>query len=205
MCDIKCSVRGARGKHESNGDSSKADQMSTPSNNAEVASRFASIAQEFCSAIDYAPKLDRTELLLQIYRILPQLISGAISLPNVELKEDESQEEESSRSQTRVGLRLSDAHWSQLDEFLKAKLGNLNLYWEVWDPTKDNEAIHGSLADDFADIYRDLKEGLNLSEAHRALPEDNIWHWRFGYYSHWGKHAIDALRTIHFLLEETLS
>jgi hypothetical protein len=30
-------------------------------------------------------------------------------------------------------------------------------------------------------------------------------HWSLGYYSHWGKHAIDALRTIHFLLEEKLS
>jgi len=61
------------------------------------------------------------------------------------------------------------------------------------------------LADDFADIYRDLKEGLNLNESHEASPEDNIWHWRLGYYSHWGKHAIDAVRTIHFLLEETLN
>ncbi len=179
--------------------------MSTSLNNAEVANRFASVAHEFCSAIDSAPNLDRIELLVQVYRILPQLISEAISLPNMELNDDESQEEESRKSQARARLRLSDAQWGQLYEFLKVKLGDFNLYWEVWDPTKDNEAIHGSLADDFADIYRDLKEGLNLSEAHQSLPEDNIWHWRFGYYSHWGKHAIDALRTIHFLLEETLS
>jgi hypothetical protein len=36
-------------------------------------------------------------------------------------------------------------------------------------------------------------------------PNDILWKWRLGFYSHWGKHAIDALRTIHFLLENTLS
>ena len=179
--------------------------MSTSQNNAEVAARFASVAQEFCSVIDSAPNLDTIELLMRVYRILPHLISEAVNLPNMELSEDESQEEDSRKSQARARLRLSEAQWGKLYEFLKAKLGDLNLYWEVWDPTKDHEAIHGSLADDFADIYRDLKEGLSLAEAHQVPPEDNIWHWRLGYYSHWGKHAIDALRTIHFLLEEKLS
>jgi hypothetical protein len=179
--------------------------MNAAPNHAEVANRFASVAQEFCSAIDSAPNLERTELLMQVYRILPRLIGEAISLPRVELSDDESQEEENRKSKARHRLRMNEAQWGQLYESLKVKLGSVTLYWEVWDPTKDNEAIHGSLADDFADIYRDLKEGLNLSESNQAPPEDNIWHWRLGYYSHWGKHAIDAVRTIHFLLEETLS
>lgn len=85
------------------------------------------------------------------------------------------------------------------------KLGDWDLYWQVFDPTKDNKAIYGTLADDIADIYRDLKQGLILKEAHQAPPEDIIGDWRLGFYSHWGKHAIDALRTIHFLLAETLS
>jgi hypothetical protein len=179
--------------------------MSASPNNAEVASRFASVARQFCNVIDSAPNVDRIELLEQIYRILPQLIGEAMKLPDIHLGEDEGEGEESKESQSRARLRLSDAQWRQLHELLKTKLGDLNLYWEVWDPTKDTKAIHGSLADDFADIYRDLKEELNLGETNQALSEDNIWHWRFGYYSHWGKHAIDALRTIHFLLEERLS
>jgi hypothetical protein len=179
--------------------------MSTSPSNAEVAARFASVAQEFCSVIDSALNLDTIELLMQVYRILPRLIGEAINLPNMEASENESQEEESKKSQARARLRLSEAQWENLYEFLKAKLGELDLYWQVSDPSKDHEAIHGSLADDFADIYRDLKEGLSLGEVHQVPPEANIWHWRLGYYSHWGEHAIDALRTIHFLLEEKLS
>lgn len=88
---------------------------------------------------------------------------------------------------------------------LKAKLGEWDLYWEVFDPTKDSEAIRGSLADDIADVYRDIKEGLGCQDLDLALQGDAIWEWRVGFYSHWGKHAIDALRTIHFLLENVLS
>jgi hypothetical protein len=184
---------------------SSASQMNIPPNNAEVASRFGSVAQRFCSVVDSAPNLDRIELLVQVYRILPQLISEAISLPSVELSDSENEEEEREKSVLRARARLSDAQWGHLYARLKEKLADWDLYWQVWDPTKDNEAIHGTLADDIADIYRDVKEGLVLNEAQQALPEDNIWEWRLGFYSHWGKHAIDALRTIHFLLEETLS
>ena len=179
--------------------------MSTSAENAEAANRFGSVAQRFCSVVDSAPNLNRTELLVQVYRILPQLINEAVDLPNVEFSDDEGQEEEQRKSQARVQARLSQAQWAKLYAFLREKLGDWDLYWQVFDPIKDNEAIRGSLADDIADIYRDLKAGLVLSAVQQTLPEDNIWEWRLLFYSHWGKHAIDALRTIHFLLEETLS
>src|ERR1700722_9439162 len=101
--------------------------MSTSQNNAEAAARFASVAQEFCSVIDSAPNLDTIELLMEVYRILPRLISEAVNLPNMELSEDESQEEDSRKSQARARLGLSEAQWGKLYEFLKAKLGHLNL------------------------------------------------------------------------------
>lgn len=179
--------------------------MSVARNNAEIADRFGLVAQKFCTVVDSAPNLDKVELLLQVYRILPQMIGEAISLPDVELSDTESPEEERRKWAVRAGTRLSEAQWGQLYAFLKEKLGDWNLYWQVFDPTKDSEATHGSLADDIADIYRDLKEGIILGEAHQAMPEDNIWEWRLGFYSHWGKHAIDALHTIHFLLQDTLS
>ena len=86
---------------------------------------------------------------------------------------------------------------------LKEKLGNWDSYRQLFDPTEDNEAIFGSLADDIADIYFDLKEGLLLAE-HQTPPEDIIWEWRLSFYSHWGKHAMDALLTIHFRLRTAL-
>ena len=150
--------------------------------------------------------MEKTDLLVQIYRILPELIGEAVSLPIVELDDHDDQLEGAGKPPITPNPDMSPKQWSELYYLLKGKLGNEDLYWQVFDPTRDTEAIHGSLAGDIEEIYRDLKEGLVLLEQpHLAPPEDIIWEWRFGFFSHWGKHAIDALRTIHFLLEGKLS
>lgn len=59
------------------------------------------------------------------------------------------------------------------------KLGDWDPYCQLFDPTEDSEAIHGTLADDIADIYRDLRDGLVFREAQQGLPdEDALWTWR---------------------------
>ena len=68
--------------------------MSSLPTNAEVINRFASVAQAFCSVIDTAPTLDRLQLLIQVYKILPQLIGEATSLPVEELDDDDTPEQE---------------------------------------------------------------------------------------------------------------
>jgi hypothetical protein len=70
--------------------------------------------------------------------------------------------------------------------------------------SKDNEVIRGTLADDIADVYRDVKESLLLMDKNAITSELAIWNWRLLFYSHWGDHAISALRTIHNLLDEKL-
>jgi len=179
--------------------------MKTQSHNAEVAGRFGGVAQEFCSAVEFASKTDRTNLLANVYRVLPRLISEAISLPSVEATDEGDATEGPDQSPSHPSVRMTDEQWGQLYNQLKEKLGDWDLYRQVFDPTTDKEADCGSLADDIADIYRDLKEGLVLGEMHQSKPEDIVWEWRLLYYPHWGKHAMDALLVIHFLLQDTLS
>ena len=59
----------------------------------------------------------------------------------------------------------------------------------------------GDVADDLCDIYRDILPGLRYWEAggeegHAAV----VWEWRFGFITHWGRHAIAALGLLHFLV-----
>jgi hypothetical protein len=100
---------------------------------------------------------------------------------------------------------MTDQQWGDLYSLLKDKLGNWDLYSYVFDPARDLEAIKGSLADDIADIYRDLKKGLVCHHSDCKPTGDILCEWRLLFYSHWGDHATSALRTIHFLLEPTLS
>jgi hypothetical protein len=170
----------------------------------DTANRFVLVAQQYCSIVDSAATVDKTEFLLRLYRTLPELVAEAIRLPQVEFGEDEDEEQEASIRQIRAKTEIKQEEWGPLYNSLKEKLGNWDLYWQVFDPRTDNEAIRGSLADDIADIYRDLIDGIRLKETDQVPPYEIIFEWRLGFFSHWGKHAIDALRTIHFLLEGTL-
>jgi hypothetical protein len=177
--------------------------VTIPDDSGVVVSRFAQVAERYCAVVDASTSLDKNDFLLQIYRLLPELVFEATCLPDLELNEHTDQEGEVSLRRNRSNVEMTDEQWGKLYNSLKEKLGDLNLYWQVFDPMKDSEAIRGSLADDIADIYRDLKEGVVLSQSHEAPVEEIVIDWRYGFYSHWGKHAMGAMRTIHFILEDS--
>ena len=170
-----------------------------------TAIRFTEIAREFCAAIDFAHEIDRTAFLVRIYRILPRLIGEAIELPALNLSDEGDEEEDSTSTARKNHQRLTDTQWNEFYELLKEKFGDWTLYLQVFDPTKDKEAIFGSLADDLADIYRDLKKVLTLREDDHSPVQNALWQWRFDYYVHRGHHAINALNAIHSRLEDLLA
>lgn len=80
--------------------------------------------------------------------------------------------------------------------------GELDVYWEAFDPFESSEPVAGSLSDDLLDIYRDLRRGLGLWEQRGAADPvasrvAAIWEWRFHFDNHWGDHATSALRALH--------
>ncbi len=165
-----------------------------------VATRFGVIARRYCAIVEAAATIGKTEFLLELYRILPELVLEAIRLPDID---SDAAEEDDPKNVPPILQRpaMSDGEWGLLYGLLKEKFGDSTLYWTVFDPLKNDEAIPGSLADDVADVYRDLLEGVSLIDKYVANTEA-IWEWRFGFHSHWGDHAISALRTIHWLLRD---
>lgn len=86
--------------------------------------------------------------------------------------------------------------WHRLFRSLRRKLGTCDQYWKFFNPFVKDKPVLGSLADDLADIYGDIRPGLQLykhgsSDAKRTA----IWNWRF-HISHWGRHATGALRAL---------
>jgi len=53
-----------------------------------------------------------------------------------------------------------------------------------------------SVPDDLADVWRDVRRGLNALAAGTRWQEVT-WEWKFGLQTHWGKHAEDALVALH--------
>ncbi len=172
--------------------------MSEPSDIHTAFREFSLVAAEFCDVVDSASALNRVALLSRLYEILPRLIYQGTRLPAFSVSDNDT-------DKGIARTRMKEAEWGRLYESLKEKLEDWDLYWQVFDPTKDSEAIRGSLADDIADIYRDVNEGLDFHDPQLALQQDAIFGWRVLYYSHWGQHAINALYTIHFLLGSSRS
>jgi Domain of unknown function (DUF5063) len=57
------------------------------------------------------------------------------------------------------------------------------------------------LADDLADIHRDLKPGLRaFVNQDDAVMGAVLFEWQFSFRSHWGGHAVNALKLLHQLV-----
>jgi hypothetical protein len=178
----------------------------TAESESDVARRFSAIAERFCSRIEDHSSVGKADLLAELYRILPKLIDEAASLPIVPLSDSEDDETEfsSPAGSNQLKVRMNGEDWSQLYRSLQEKIGDWDKYWMVFNPTADKVAITGSVADDLADIYRDLKEGVIRLQSDSSQAGYAIWSWRLSYYSHWGQHALNALYTIHCLLNDNL-
>ena len=175
--------------------------MQTSSSEIELIESFAIPVRQFCSVIEAASTLERAEILGRVYPLLPKLMDQAIALPRIEKIEESA--DANSDDDLPKSSRSTHEERRRLFKLLLEKLGDWDQYWVIFDPTKDMDAILGSLADDLADIYFDLKEGLALHESGESEPDQVIWEWRFSFDIHWGEHALSALRTIHFRLQES--
>jgi hypothetical protein len=173
--------------------------------------RFAALAAVYCEWIEDFQRHSPEVFLSSIQPVIAQLYAIGLILPPLPESDEEHPDEQEMDDAVPPWLAESaglpdadpdqvpvDAWWS-LYASLSAFLGPRNSYREVvdpYEPTSEQE-VTASLADDLADIYRDLLRGCRkwargeCSAAH--------WEWRFGLESHWGEHATGALRAIHCL------
>ena len=160
---------------------------------------FTKTAREFCALIESSKKLKGAELMSRLYQLLPDLISAAAQLPRVKLERDRSSEtKECLSAGGSAAARERADEWRVLRESLRKKFKQFDEYWLVFDPRKPTKTdpTRGSLSDDVADIFLDLQQGFGVLKKYDSL-NDAVWQWRFGFYSHWGKHAADALLVFH--------
>ena len=85
------------------------------------------------------------------------------------------------------------------DLFMKLNelLWNDNILWSDFDRKDIKHNMCECLADDFTDIYFDLKNGLHLLRQHPENPTLAINNWQNSFYAHWGQHLMDAESWLH--------
>ncbi|MDQ1924445.1 DUF5063 domain-containing protein [Massilia pseudoviolaceinigra] len=92
--------------------------------------------------------------------------------------------------------KVSHKAWSAM--FKRFGALPVNYYSESTAPldVSCGETMLGDLADDLADIWRDLKHGLNLLDGGNA--DAAVFHWREHFIIHWGSHAASALNVLQY-------
>lgn len=139
-----------------------------------IRSRSSSRARRYADFVEQAASLTVDERLAIARLRLLELYAAALSLPDAEPTDASAD-------------RLTPPSWRGFDDH--------DMYWLVLDPYRREAPVAGSLSDDLIEIYREIRDGLALWDTSHAA--DAIWAWRFGFESHWGTHAIDALRALH--------
>lgn len=147
--------------------------------------QFRRHAQRFVSLVERGEALPTRSYLIEVATALAELCATALTLPPIEAKTHTTPE---------IDLTAPPALKS-----LKHRLGDADKHWDVFDPTKKDEPTEGSLAEDIANIYGDLKYGLLLT-AHGASTSEVLAHWRERFGAHWGMHATGAMRAIYWAL-----
>lgn len=97
--------------------------------------------------------------------------------------------------------RVGNDEWRTI--FSRCSRLPFDSYSTVFEPLEvppSEEPVVGSIADDVADIYRDVVSGLR---AYRGGQQpEAIWEWGFSFRNHWGRHATDAIGALHAWLAE---
>ena len=152
----------------------------------ETVETFIEVARSYCELVEQVETLSRETVLDRLAVLLPRLIELAVRLPSVEPSADVSADE------------VTYGAWRERFVAVNGALADRGSYWTSMEVCGDEEpeVVNLPLADDLADMWRDLRAGLSLV----GVPEtavDAVWEWRFNFEIHWGAHAVEALRAVH--------
>jgi Domain of unknown function (DUF5063) len=152
---------------------------------------FMAVAHRYCAFIEATNALDRGVLVRELEGHLVSLYGAALLLPDAGASDRDAPDPMTREEQQALHRRLS------------GELGDLDFYQMMFDPYdwQDETPVTGSLADDMADIYLDLRKGFVVIEAGGTL-DDAVWEWRFGFDHHWGRHAAHALYAAYVLAHD---
>jgi hypothetical protein len=152
---------------------------------------FVAVATEYCHLIESVTK-NKTEVLVEITRKLLSLLYLKTSMvPDFQPLLDDELEKYVSELDYNLWLEK----WNQ-------KLGEYDLYYEVFDPEIQfgSETVTASISEGLLDIYQDLK---NCVTAYSLGDEDIMYDAVAECITHfkdvWGQRLVNVLRALHQL------
>lgn len=143
---------------------------------------MASAVREYCGLIENCNLFDGEKYWLRrMEKLLPRLHVAAVSLDSTNIQHSYDLPNDDLRCE--LYMRLNQL------------LFNDCILWLDLDRAEVKHRMCESLADDFTDIYFDVKNGLDLLDSENTTSAMDIWY--SSYYTHWGQHLVDAETWLH--------
>jgi len=149
---------------------------------------LASSAMEYCNLIDHIDQVNG-DWLDDLSALLPR-IHAAISCMDGSGVD---------KCPYETGADFDLDRRFELYSRLRKLLGDHDGYMLEFDKLDDCDGASGSLADDFTDIYFELKKGLDLLGNDPDALSRAVCIWYVGYLWHWGQHLVDAEKHLYDL------
>jgi len=145
--------------------------------------RFKAVAEAFCGSIESAGTRSRDDFLREVAAALSSLYRAALDVPDVW---DDDWQFVGEHGPSKPAQR-------RLDAALRQMLSDADMYTTVvaYGEHEGEEVGGHSLSDDLLDIYVEVFVGLELLRS-GSTPGEAAWMWRFGFWGHWGEHAVQA-------------
>jgi len=142
--------------------------------------QFAEVVRRYCDWCEAAPRNGREEAQTA-FDLLVNLLAG---MPPVQ-----------GGFGGGAGREISHDEWKRMHSRFASM--PFQYYESRHDPLDidDRERELGDIADDLADIWRDLKPALELYDSNQQAVA--AAEWQFDFEIHWGRHATAALYAIH--------
>ena len=152
---------------------------------------FVKICQEYCLFMESEKKLSKKDFITKSLDLFPKLYQYATKLPKLESVLDEVNEK-----------FVTEQNYNNIHNTILNFLGTSNNYPEVFDPVwqESDEPVSASLAENFADIYQDLKNfiilyGIGADE----IKNDALWECQNNFEQFWGQKLVNGLRALHLI------
>jgi hypothetical protein len=167
---------------------------------------FVARSEAFCAIVEDSSDVSSPAFTRAIHLCVAALYAAGLELPSP-LEDDggdddDAADDEAISSPSSIEPdpdRLSHDEWRRVYDSIGSRLAGADMYMEMFDPFGwTEEPVVGSLADDLADVYQEIRAGL--LKWRRGERDDAVWTWRFGLETHWAEHATGAMRALQALI-----
>lgn len=149
------------------------------------------VAHEYCLFVEKCDEYKQEDILDYMRKISPLLYLKGTLLPDIEPEYPEANER-----------FVIEEQWEAIFNKLRDQFGTLDQYWyQDYTVIDDNDPVKGSLADNYADIYQDLKDfTLLYQKKSHAAKENAVAEIKKLFHMHWGYRLLNAQAYVHSLV-----